>query len=113
MTSKLLSQTIKHVCKLIRDKEKKAMMTLACSTDGDTFMLPAAEDVSQQMRQSADTVMPKLDTVKPFSDIPGPRGVPLLGNVLKYSKLGLYLSVLSTLLMNYFISPLKSLNCCD
>ena len=26
--------------------------------------------------------------VKPFSDMPGPRGLPLIGNALKYTKLG-------------------------
>jgi len=38
--------------------------------------------------QAASTSVQTTTHVKPFNEIPGPRGLPLIGNMLSYSKLG-------------------------
>ena len=41
-----------------------------------------------QQRPAETIVEAELTSVKPYSAIPGPRGLPLAGNAFKYSKLG-------------------------
>ena len=70
------SRAVCDVSRLLLQNQKSS---LVCMTDN---VQP------KNMSPDAEKDLRQLKTTKPFSEMPGPRGLPIIGNAMKYSKLG-------------------------
>ena len=68
------------------------MATEFLNVDGGMVPSIAQFLLGTHSRHNDSPAMPEETAVavKPFSAIPGPRGLPFAGNALKYSKLGMF-----------------------
>jgi len=56
------------------------------------FQLEEDDSDVTSMELSAGLTSVQTKDARPFHQIPGPRGLPIIGNMLSYSKLGIYVA---------------------
>jgi hypothetical protein len=80
----------------------RSKAALAPCLDDDVMMQSASEVIpcihagfAREDSAIKETEKEELSKARPYHDIPGPRGLPVIGNALKYSTLGKTMSCIA------------------
>jgi hypothetical protein len=85
---------LRNCLRVVRQQHANASVQACPFATAESFhemspdSLPSLHNLNTQCHTQDQGQAEATSTAKPFNTIPGPRGLPILGNVLKYSKFG-------------------------